>query len=738
MAEIREFTKAPIKINKVKGYYTGDALTGLISPVPEGFGEFTTADNKITLKGQFKNGSFVNGKAETKFVTCWGSFDNFVWLGGNKARLDFNNSQKSFIEGSVNPKTKEFEISKMVIVDKVFGDKYEVGHIRSGDVDLVLFGNQDFTNNSNIYGDFVCDGINRDLLTQNGELPKLTCVKGKCKLKIQDSKEQKAVISGNYARDEKSWQVTIDGVYSLENESEFLTLESEGIFDFVRKEKEFADDNISEQFGALRVKNELGSHIDLVLRAGGKIKFKTLGGIFEGVKSEPQIEQGQTVQTYVGKMSKHSNTFTANGTFDSDLTFQKGVINLKTGAETCKFWLDDMKVDKSQNGVMNYSGTVYGSYKTKDMHLQGAFNSGFVFSVDEYNVIKTAVLDDGLTHISGKVRHHTADGAYFEGKLLSQSQREMSLLAPSFVRDDFSIKKIYHGEYSLLDNLGEYIFDQKGYFSDGYHHEYGSSFMKNALGTGKTFNGKYSRQSGYDGYLKNPKNDDFQKGYFDTNLKFISGEFRQTYSNDAVFEGTSLDLRNASGTLSRKGDFMQKGSFKLDSDLYPELVRGDLLVHFDDDGHTYCEGKFDKDGIKLTNLNGEALFGDSTYLLNFKNENFEGSEVVAGKNLTDIYTRYLAILRACGSEKVKTAVDTPKVAEVCEKTEENTSKQEENTQTSEVAGKSGAVHFTDAVEIAGEIVDTTTAGDKPFDKSLAESVMSRLKNPNKESSQDKE
>ncbi len=428
----------------------------------------------------------------------------------------------------------------------------------------------------------------------------------------------------------------------------------------------------------------------------------------------------------------------ANGTFASDLTFKTGVINLKTGTENCKFWLDEMKIEKSPNKVINYSGTVYGSYKTKDMHLQGTFNAGLVFSVDEYNVIKTAVLDDGLTHISGKVRHHTADGAYFEGKLLSQSQREMSLLAPHFVRDDFSIKKIYYGEYALLDNLGEYIFDQKGYFSDGYHHEYGSSFMKDALGTGRTFNGKYSRQSGYEGYLKNPKNDDFQKGYFDTDLKFSSGSFRQTYSNGAVFEGSSLDLRNASGTLSRKGDFTQTGSFKLDSDLYPELVRGDLLVHFDDDGHTYCEGQFDKDGIKLTNLNGEALFGDSTYLLNFKNENYKGSEVVAGKDLTDIYTRYLTIVRACGSENEKTAVETPKVAEASEKTEVESPAQEENTQTCEFAGKSGAVHFTDAVEIAGEIVDTTTAGDKPFDKTLAESVMSRLKNPNKESSQDKE
>ncbi len=298
MAEIKEFTKAPIKINKVKGYYTGDAMTGLISPVPEGFGEFTTLDKKIVLKGQFKNGSFVNGKAETKFVTCRGSFDNFVWLGGNKARLDFNNSKKSFVEGSVNPKTKEFEISKMVIVDKVFGDKYEVGHINSGDGKLVLFGHQYLKNNSVIYGDFVCGGINRDLLTQTDELPKLACVNGKCKLTIQNDKEQKAVISGNYARDKKSGQVTISGVYSLENEPEFLTLESEGVFDFVRKEKEFAKDNISEQFGILRVKNELGSHFDLVLRAGGKVKFKTLGGIFEGVKSEPQIEEGQVVQNY--------------------------------------------------------------------------------------------------------------------------------------------------------------------------------------------------------------------------------------------------------------------------------------------------------------------------------------------------------------------------------------------------------------------------------------------------------
>lgn len=735
MAEIKDFFKTSVKIGKTRGVYTGDAFTGLLFPIPEGFGEFVTTDKKVTLKGQFKNGSFVNGKAETEFVTCWGSFDNFTWLGGGDARLEFKNQNGSFIEGKIDPETKNFLITNMQVADEVYGDSFVVMHkIDPKTQKSRLVGKQIFKNNSEISGFFECDGINRNILSQNGKLPQLTCVEGDCHLVIQDFAQQKVEISGKYKRNLDTNSTKITGIYSLNNSSEKISLVCDGVFDFTRKAEHSANTKISEMFGAMDVRPNISCVVGLNMRTGGKIKLNTESGSFSGTKIASK--DGSGAPNYSGEMHVKNHSIALNGVFDKNLVFQNGEFEAKSDKESVKFVFDGAKITRLPNSTIKYANIVHGTYAKKDFYADGVFDAGVNVTYNKFGVIESASLTQSPEHISGEVRHQTADGSYFVGELLSNDQRLEGYKLPAIAKN-MAIKKIYSGNFYKTDEKDGYIFNQKGIFSEGYHHEFGKTYMINALGTGKVFAGDYDSAKGYKGTLTDTQNGDFADGVFDTKLNFRSGKFRRTYDNRSIFEGETADCEFGKGTLYRPGDFVKTGEFEFDHCMDPTFLRGDIIVGFEDGKESFCEGKYDCDGLKLLNLDGQPLFDNAKYLLMFKNDECPNGETVVDSDLTDAYTKFLQIVAN------RNAVEGAEISSAPDKKTAVTKPIELKKEQKKEAGetpkdKKTTARYVDAVEVAGDIINSNATGGSSFDVSLAQQMMSRLINPNKEASQNKE
>lgn len=760
MAEIKSFKNASIKIDKEKGLYTGEAINSLISPTPEGYGTASFANNKITLTGQFKNGSFVNGDAQNVTTKYHGSFDNFNWLGGGDGVIEYANGD--YCRGSINPISKKLEITDMLLTDNSqFHDSLRAKHVREKDDTVRLLGTQTLQNGSTITGTFECGGIKTNILSITHTPPQFYCTQGQCHIIIQDDDTQKVEISGNYLRDDLTQQISIDGVYTLNNKIDGTSLICNGVFDFERFVGNDKKTFISEKFGGIRISNDLGYNINLVLRTGGKIKLKTPSGSFVGEKISLIQDNVHYVSTYSGTMTNKSQTISSSGTFDSNLTLLDGEIKIKTDSEIINFAFDRLKINHISKGNLNYSGEVRGTYLNRNENLEGLFTTDFNLELDKCNLAKEARLNTKPTQICGKIQHRTESGAFFEGELLSMEQRNKDKNLPQFVRNP-AFSEIYTGNYYLLNDQKEYIFNKSGVFSENYQHEYGKTYMQNALGKPYTFTGEYDRETGFRGTLSNPENNDYQSGEFDSELEFVSGKFRKHYHNSAIFEGETSDLQNATGILSRKGDFVQKGKFEIDGEMYPTLISGDVLVYFDDEEKTYCEGKFDLNGIKLSNLDNLPLFGDNTYLLNFKNKRYPQGEPIVSKDLTEAYTQFLLIAKFCkedietlDSELASTTPTQEKVQQdakplqevenstqtaeqIINKYTQKVEQTQQNTQESEQQSTETSAKFTDMIDIAGKIIDTRKTDTQPFDMAAAQNLMSKLTNPNKEPSQNKE
>ena len=766
MAEIKSFKNASIKIDKEKGLYTGEAICGIISPTPEGYGTASVANNKITLTGQFKNGNFVNGDAQNITAKYHGSFDNFNWLGGSDGIIEYANGD--YIKGGINPISKKLEITDMQLIDNSqFHDSLRAKHIREKDSSIHLRGTQTFQNGSTITGEFEYGGIKTNILSVTHNSPHFYCIHGQCHIIIQDDETQKVEISGTYHRDDSTKQVSIEGTYTLNNKIDGTNLVCSGVFDFDRFTDNDTKPYISEKFGSIKIAPDLGFNINLVLRKGGKITLNTPNGKFSGEKVNLVQDNGQFISTYKGTMTNKNHTLSVSGAFDNELIFQGEEFKIKTESEIVHFSSKSLKISQIGKGTINYSGNAKGSYLNKTENLEGEFSTDLSLELDKYNLIKSAKLNKKPIHICGKIQHHTANGAFFDGELLSMEQRKNAQNLPAFVKNS-TFNVIYTGNHYLLNDQKEYIFDKNGVFSENYQHEYGKVYMLNALGTPYTFKGDYDREAGYKGTLTNPLNEDYQSGEFDCNLDFLSGKFRKHYHNLAMFEGETTDLITAKGTLSRDGDFVQKGNFEIDEEMYPTLVSGDIMVYFDDAENTYCEGKYDQNGIKLTNKDDLPLFGDNTYLLNFKNNKYPEGEPIVSKDLTDAYTQFLRIAEfyreAAGdisnkndsklstnttpkntNQATQTTDNTIQTAEqiVNQYTQNNKQKQtqqakKENKQTEQSNTTSPSTSkFTDIIDIAGKIIDTKDTDTQPFDKTVAQNIMSKLTNPNKEISQEK-
>lgn len=689
MAEIKTFNKTAVRIGKEKGVYTGEAIPGLRGATPEGYGELFFDDKKIMLRGQFKNGSFVNGDAITPTATFHGSFDDFTWLGGSDGVVEYENG--SFIKGKINPKTKDFEISEMRVIDSVYGDVFEAEHVQDATGQMRIFGKQELANGSYISGDIVVDKINRNVWEQTEQMPKFRVISGNCHLNIQEDSEQKVEISGKYSHKARSQGAKIEGIFSYKNSAEEVTLTSEGEFSFVRKSTEGATTSISEMFGEMAVENGLGSEFDLTLREGGKLQLTTKNGSFCGKKMKTTIQNGQVGSQYYGTMTKKNRTFSAEGIFDNNLVFQNGEITLNAGAEIFKFMGGAFEITQPQMSTLNYLGAVSGSHQTKTSKFDGDFTVGVAVTLDNSNIVKSAGI---------------------------------------FAKPDYA--------------RGHIVLD--------------------ALENGLNFEGDYSKASGYKGRLENSANGDYKEGDFDKKMEFLKGKFRRTYDNNAVFEGSTSNLTTAKGTFGRAGDFKQIGDFEFDDEFNPIFVRGNLAVRFDDEANSYCEGRFDRDGIKISGADGKPLFGDNTYLLSFKNDRLAGCEAVSGKDLIDAYTKFSMIAQSyvvelkpqnverapkaeeesdkAGEVEDKSAEVESKKAEVEEKQTEEVAKEEEvkteeHTALMEKESKQKSDYYTDIVEIAGEKIDTSTTKSNAVDISLAQSMMSRIINPNKDTSQEK-
>jgi len=734
MVEIRKYGNATIKIGKEKGVYSGEAIAGLISPTPEGFGEAVFANAGVTLKGRFKGGCFVSGEAVTPFAQFHGNFDNFEWLGGSDGEVKF--ADGSFIKGEVNPRTKRFEVSELRVMDAEFGDVFKLFHSKDLYGQTRLVGEQKLKNGSKIEGDFAVDKINRDVLVQTEVLPKFACVDGNCDIILQKDEHQTVKISGKYARALGDATAVINGDYALSNTGDGVDLECRGNFEFTRHEDEREAVRFDENFGKIRVRSDLGCAVDLVLRENGRIKLATNGGTFCGYKLVLKNGDGSVV--YKGEMSTKNRSTVMTGFFDGGLAMLGGQIELKTKDESATFVFDNVQKKQSATPTDINLHLAQGKYSKKGLCMAGLFDAEVVLENDRANIVKSARLQQVPTHICGEISQSLADGAEFKGELWSEEQRLGARGVPKIVKD-LSVKKIYSGTLRKLDKDGARIFEKDGIFSDGYVFERGRICENDALGIGYTFIGDFKRGIGYKGVLQNPENGDYQEGKFDPNMKFLAGKMRQTYPNRAIFEGKTDDMAVARGMLSRTGDFIQVGKFELDDELYPIFVWGDLSVWFADDQHTFCNGKFNRKGIKLSSVSGESLFDGRAYLLNFKNDAHPEGVAVSETDLTDAYGKFLTIARYC--------LDGAKIEETAQTEVEATAEvgdavvEEAKTEQKEDASKTGQLtqeRYVEIVANAGEAVETETAGDKGVDMLLAQSMISRLVNPNKEPEQDKE
>lgn len=321
------------------------------------------------------------------------------------------------------------------------------------------------------------------------------------------------------------------------------------------------------------------------------------------------------------------------------------------------------------------------------------------------------------------------------------------------------------------------IFDKTGYFGAGYQQFCGTLYAQNALETGWNFNGDFDKIKGYHGKLISPKNADYQEGDFDTKLKFLSGKFRQTYPNLAIFEGETADLETGSGVFEREKYFRHEGDFEFDSELYPTLKKGTVLVHFDDFAHTFCRGEYDDSGF--------PLFDGKKYLCNFKNDLRPDGVPAVGDTITDAYTQFIEFTTSktateycyCEADLAEIAESTRKqiferygltktpeiLPEIIyldsqEPSTNETAASDNNSQISKKANEGPAEQnntisaesenaeqpqnsskkYRAAVELAGELIDTDNTRTQDYDIANAQVLMAKVTNPNKPQEQNKD
>lgn len=753
MATKRTTKPIKIRIDNLRGSYSGEIADGLVRDLPDGYGT-ATLDDGFTLKGRFKHGNFVQGTAESSNIFLKGDFDNLTWLGGEDGYIKFSNGDT--LEGGIDPISKELIIRQLTATQEPFGDTVKLYHQKTADGKFYLVGELGMRCEGKIFGTFRELSQNTRVPTYFG-VPKMNyiCTNGECIINFSRSNGLFSQIGGRIRTDLNN-TTTINGEFNFRNESLQTFLTIRGQFGFERDLQQDKQFDFSEKFVTLHFQNSPKFHTTLTLQdAPNTIIYETPNGKFVGQKkfiaSENQPPQSDNSQSndaqqvvYVGTMTSRDRCIELNGTFDSTLRFKCGKIRYTKDDEIINLTSEQISIQVKKPQTTCYSSTnSIGEYQNSIIHQKGTMAVEFSLTSDFDNIVKSCSFAYQPILTQGEIQHTLPDGSYFDGKLTSSDPKT------------HKHNNAYVGEFIKTDNDGNLEFRKMGIFDKNYVLKSGSIHQKNINDSNKDFDGTKDA-SGYNGTLTDPRDGSYESGLFDRELNFLSGKFKKIYDNSAIFEGETTDLITANGILFRNGDFIQKGDFIIDWGCpeNPTFERGKLLVRFDDKEQTFCEGIFDCDGLGLTTKDDKPLFADATYLLNFKNSSHPNGMPLITRDITDAYTQFLMLTRYqdlvnCKHPKVADAAKsaeqtsttsqantTPQpTVEPQLQTEITATENNNNTATNSDENKSATAHYDDIVQIAGQTIHTQDASTQPFDQNLASNVMSKLINPNKENSQ---
>ncbi len=603
MVETKNVKDVKFTLEKQKGLYSGQIISGKLTTTPEGYGKLIFKDGTI-LDGRFKEGNFVSGKAiSPKGDVFEGEFDNLKWISGT---ISYKNGD--FLEGSLS-QDGNLDVTKFRITQQ-FNDVFE-GEAVNKDGQTEIVGTQTFVDKSTLKGTFLMRKPN-----SNGEdfekkfvenktfgvvKPVFKCLKGQAEIKLFEDEENPS----NYANLVGEFEDgKIKGVLSLSQESfqNILT----GDFSFSRK-KQLGQTfhNVSEDFGDFFLQNEAITPyaFNIVMTNGdismvdgtesfkatkhvdkqghisyhgtflsSRFKQSIVGNFFDDLSIDnAKILIDNTNNKIVGTLVKNGNSYS----FSGEQSFLNG--DFKKG----KF-KSEVKFDKNQNGM------------PKQLFVKNDFVSGnFRQTVKNENY-------DNLV-FEGKTRDLVTkeDGSHFDittkPSIFEKQNAEISSFGTLVGKKD--------GKQILLKNG---LFDSNFELLEGHIEEEitANDEIVTAIGE-KKFNAK--KEERFFGKTSCSPSGDWFDGEFLMDYTFVCGNVKVHLENNTVFEGKTNDCKDFEGRLERKNDFWQEGLFETNPETNMiDFVKGKTLVFFDRTDQAKCFAHFDKSGFKD--------FGDKKYL----------------------------------------------------------------------------------------------------------------------------
>lgn len=626
MNEVTNVSDVKFSLEKQKGTYTGQALTGVISATPEGFGKAILKDGTI-LDGRFKEGNFVSGKAISPQGDVFeGEFDNFKWLGGT---ISYKNGDR--LVGTLNAKTNKFDLTEFRITQE-FGDVFE-GKINPNDETKSSFvGTQIFADESKIIGTFSSREASKhgsDFEKKFVETkffgvikPVFELIEGTATLNFKTSnKTQQATLVGIAKNGE------IKGELNIFNGN--FAEKMNGTFNFSRMEpNETNNHKISDDFGNFfGLTQAKAPYICCIsLNQGGKITFTDGVAMFDLVK---KIEDKQTF--YVGTFKSPKQDF--NGTFFDNLAMKEGQISVQ------------FENSQLSGNLKNSIGNNY-NLLGKQTFENGEFKNGrfnINFKQPKINMPMQSMIDCEFE--CGTLKKIVTDkngiNLVFEGKtrnVLSEEERKKFDITakPSLFKEENQktafLGTIIGAKNSEIVLLKSGLFDTDLTLLEGHIEDHAQANGQEIWVNGDLKFNK-NNEARFFGRAVYPNTEDFFEGEFLPDYTFLAGQMQTTLENGAIFKGKTQDLKTFFGIVERKNDFWQKGEFHFKQDGILDFVKGTTLVCFDRPDNLKCLAQYNEKGFKD--------FGNKTHLCRIlSDKKRESVDVFATDSVTDAVVEF--------------------------------------------------------------------------------------------------
>lgn len=644
-SEIKDVKNIKFSLEKQKGLYSGQAISGMLSTTPEGYGKaiFKTGE---TLEGRFKNGNFVSGKATTKDGTLFeGEFDNMKLLSGT---VTYPNGD--FLVGKINPKTLKLELEKFRVTQN-FGDVVE-GTSEIKDGAQIFNATQTSIDDSVFTGIFEkCDAndshneFEKEIVksTAFGVVrPVFECKSAKVNLTIFKNINCLANFVGDFENG------TLKGVYTESRNSFQKTLN--GTFEFSRKSSnEQKNNSVSDDFCNFFELHEQNSPVSYNLNMTKGDIMVTEGS--ENFKATKLVQENGDVM-YHGTFSLAKNKQTLTGDFFSDLSIKQAKANFETTSGKI------IGTFEQNNSNYNFVGEL--SFFNGDFK-KGKFKSELVFEKTENGILRQVlsknIFESGTLKQTTKQPNETQK--VFEGKtrdLITKDEgSKFSITSKPSIFENQNKKIAYIGK--VVGTLGgEQVMDKTGLFDasfellEGHIEEH---FAQNddilwVIGDKKFNEQKEERFIGRTGF---EYSENFFQGEFLPDYTFLKGNLEITLPNRATFTGTTNDVEHFKGKLERKNYFWQEGDFVASDEKILEFVKGKTLVYFDRPDDAKCFAHFDKNGYKD--------FGGKTHICIITTKKIRPVvDMFATDSITDAMTQFD---RKINNEKIAISANHQKV-----------------------------------------------------------------------------